>query len=283
MAPRKTTTTAAPAAPTLTWENVSTITAMLDAADSYVSNVRASLLDALTDRVTFTSEARKAYRPMYDVALAEHRKVEGDKAYATSTFTTKLTERGKVVRDNPDYVFPISTRDMNVILNWDDSLSYDADDADSPVAWYVTWCGKAAGREMSWAGFVHYLKGFSDPEGNQYTEDGERSPRGQQLDDEASKTEAMTADVMWSTFDFELNLDGMPPAGKIAWIDAAIHDLQGLRKRILAQAGSAKAQVSKDGKKVLDSNVAAGIRIGGDKITAAINRATVKAAEAPAA
>lgn len=281
MAARKT-TTATTVAPTLTWENVSTVESLLAAADSYVKQVKDSLLDALTDRVTFTSDARKAYRPMYDVAVAEWNKANPGKAYPMANFTIKLTERGKVIRNDESYVFPISTRDMNIIVNWNDALSYDADDADSPVAWYVTWCGEQ-GREMSWGGFIQYLKGFTDPEGNQYTEDGQRSERGRKLDDEASATEAMTADVQWHAFDFKLNLEGMPPAGKLAWIDAAIHDLEALRKQIIKAAGNDAAKVKKDAKGVLESNVNAGMPIGGDRITKAINAATERAATAEAA
>ena len=276
-------TTATKAAPTLTWDNVSTVEAMLTAADTYVKQVRDSALDALTDRVAFTSEARKAYRPMFDVAVAEWRKANADKAYSTSTFVTKLTERGKVIRNDESYSFPIGTRDLNVILNWDDSLVYDADDADSPLAWFVTWCGKQ-NRDLTWSGFVQFLKGFSDPAGNQYTEDGERSARGKQLDAESAATEAMTADDIWHSFDFKLNLEGMPPAGKLAWIDAAIHDLESLRKQIIKAAGSEAAKVKRDAKSVLESNVKAGIPIGGDKITKAIENATARAAQAqPAA
>ena len=268
MAAKQTTTAAqaAPVQPTSVFENTDTIKGLIDAADAYIGKVKASKLAMVTDQVAFVIEAYGTIRPTYDVALAEFRGVEGsDAKYPMSTFTNKLTERGKVITAKPDYVWPINAKTMNTIVFWDGDADYHEEALDA----FVAFCGKQ-GREISFGGYVSWLKGWRDAEGSWYTADGDLTERGKTETDKVAATEALVATGKWSSMDFELNLAGLSPIGQRAWIDAALHDLNALKAKLdksLSTADKAKA------KKLLDGNIEAGGKMGGDRISVALNQA----------
>jgi len=248
----------------------SKVNGLLDAADSYVGNVRTSKLAMVTDQVRFVIDTNATIRPVYDVAVAEYRSVEGsDAKYPMSTFTNKLTERGKVLRNQADYVWPIASKTMNTIVFWEGDAEYH----ESVLESFVTWAGKQ-GREISFGGYVSFLKGWRDAEGSWYTEDGDYTERGKtELAKQAKVDEAMV-DAQWCAMDFKTNLSGMAAAAQLAWIDAALHDLNVLRAKI---AKPMDAKTKKQAKDLLDGNTGVGQKIGGDRITDAIVKATAAA------
>jgi hypothetical protein len=268
MAARKQAASAAPAAPVqvTVFENTDTIQSLLTAADEYVGKVKASKLAMVTDQVMFVIDAYEKIRPTYDIAVAEFRGVEGsDAKYPMSTFTNKLTERGKVVRGDTDYVWPIAVKTMNTIVFWEGDADYHEGALDA----FVAFCGKQK-REISFGGYVGWLKGYRDVEGSWYTDDGEFTARGKVESDKVAATEAQVATGKWCSMDFELNLSGLSPIGQRAWIVAAIHDLEALKGKLdkkLSTADKAKA------KKLLDGNIEAGGKMGGDRVSTALNAA----------
>jgi len=253
--------------PTTVFENTDTINSLLTAADEYVGKVKASKLAMVTDQVTYVIEMYGKIRPTYDVAVQEYRSVEGSTAtYPMSTFTTKLTERGKVLHSlGAEYVWPIASKTMNTIVFWEGDAEYHETALDA----FVAYAGKAK-REVSFGGYVSWLKGWRDPEGSWYTEDGDLTERGKTETAKVAATEALTAVSKWCSMDFELNLAGLSAIGQRAWVDAAIHDLTALKAKIdktMSTADKAKA------KKLLDGNIEAGGKMGGDRISTALNQA----------
>ena len=105
------------ATPTVSLDNRDYVTDLLVSADEFVGKVRASALAVLKDRIAFTITEAAKFQPLYEVVVKEHRAVNGsDAKLSASVFAGRLTERGKVYRDQSDYVFPIPEKLFATIL-----------------------------------------------------------------------------------------------------------------------------------------------------------------------
>ncbi|HEX5016658.1 MAG TPA: hypothetical protein VFX15_03625 [Actinomycetes bacterium] len=280
MAARKTTTdTVVTNTPTVAMDNGDYVKGLLDRAVGIAAKVKATRLAVVTDMVAAMIDGHDTYRPLYDVVLADVRVAKGGSVTAKE-FAGRLSERGKVLRNDPSYEFPIGDRDFATMLNW----SGDADYHETAMEWYQA-RANVAKEELSFPRYVQFLKGYRDKDGNHYTEDGLLTERGQKLYDEANAVDDVATDPKWCSMDVELNLEGMSAVAKLAWLEAMAHDIKRARARIIKSLGDTATKVKRDAHSVVTTNTKQGIPIGGDRVSkawAAVVQQQADAAQQPA-
>jgi hypothetical protein len=243
--------------PTVSIENREYVIPLLSAAETYTENVRQHKLDALTGEIADTIVAAAALQPLYEVLRAETKKADSKATFTSKDFANRLTERGKVYLDKPDFVFPIPEKALPVILSWSgDQASHDA-----MLPKFTAWCN-AQERAQVFPNYVTWLRGMRDKDGAWYNDDGSLTDRGTKLAQESEAAAASMAQEVWSGVDIQSNLAGMIPAMQAAFLQALIHDATGLLDRVYAAQGSNKAKVKLQARKIIKTHRETHQRIG---------------------
>lgn len=267
---------AAAGTPVVDIENKVLVRDLLAAADDFVGKVTASALDQYRNMVRWTTDMAGKFQPLYLVERAKYRAAHGsDKDLSAAMFATTLTAEGRVLKNDPNYVFPVSQGNFATIIAW----VGDQDDHDALEVPFLNYCAKVE-TSPSFGRYVTWLGKYRDPDGAQYDDEGNLTERGRKLIKDADDAAALVYAKDWCSMDFRLNVEGLPSAGKLAWIDAAIHDLERFRMDLIKAAGSEATKIKRTAKDIRESMVNEGKRVGGDKLSAHLDMLKAAAATA---